>query len=202
MQLVVVSNPIAIVDEAKIINKLFESGLEIFHLRKPDHPLTAIRKLLDEIDPQYYQGISLHQFHEIASEYRIDRLHFPEKVRRETGDGKIKFLSESGYRLSTSIHRLADLDSLVGFGYAFFSPVFNSLSKLGYLGVVAADFKHTKTQKIDLIALGGVAVENITKCIGMNFDGVAVLGAIWNDPLNAIVSFNNMKQVIYNETYK
>jgi len=202
MRLVVVSNPVAVVDEAEIINELFESGLEIFHLRKPDCSLAEIRKLLEGIEPQYYRGIALHQYHEVASDYGFERLHFPEIVRKETADGKIKLLSESGYRLSTSIHRLADLDSLAGFSYTFFSPVFNSLSKSGYLGVVESDFKHTKRHKLDLIALGGVTVENVKKCIAMNFDGVAVLGTIWNDPLNAIGSFNNMKQVIYNETNK
>ena len=202
MRLVVVSNPVAVVDEAEIINELFESGLEIFHLRKPDYSLAAIRKLLEDIEPQYYRGIALHQYHEVASDYGLERLHFPEKVRRETAAYTLDSLVGCGFKLSTAIHCLTELDSLVGFEYAFLSPVFNSLSKPGYLGVVASDFSYMKKHKLDLIALGGIAVENVKKCIAMNFDGVAVLGTIWNDPLNAIDSFNNMKQVIYNETNK
>lgn len=200
MRIVVVSSPVAIADEAVIINKLFASGLTHFQLRKPAYSLAELRKLLEEIEDQYYQGISLHQFHEIALEFGIERLHFTEKMRREAAVGDLKVLNYEGYKLSTSIHSLADFDDLIGFESAFFSPVFNSLSKPGYHGVVAKDFRHTKTHKKHLIALGGVTAENIKNCIAMNFDGVAVLGAIWNDPLNAVKGFRNIKEVINNES--
>lgn len=200
MRLVVVSSPVAVVDEAKIINGLFASGLTHFQLRKPGYSLTEIRKLLVAIEAQYYKGIALHQFHEVAKEFGIERLHFTEKMRLEAAVSKLKFLNDEGYILSTSIHSLTNFNDLIGFESAFFSPVFNSLSKPGYNGVVAPDFKHTKRHKVKLLALGGIAAENIKHCIAMNFDGVAVLGAIWNDPLNAVKSFRNIMEVINNES--
>ena len=53
--LLVISNPTAVTDEATIINGLFGEGLEIFHLRKPGMAISEIDKLMEKIQPAYYQ---------------------------------------------------------------------------------------------------------------------------------------------------
>ncbi|MEJ7559766.1 MAG: thiamine phosphate synthase [Pedobacter sp.] len=202
MELIVISSPVPVVDEAKIINSLFESGLKFFHLRKPGCSHQDIRALLKEIDPKYCPSIALHQCHEIAADYGIDRLHLPENKRREWGSPGFTGYSEQAYLLSTSAHCLEDLYDLNGFDYVFFSPVFNSISKPDYGAVISPDFELDTKIKTKVMALGGISADNINQIGSMGFDGAAVLGALWNDPSNALKMFNDLKQEISNEKHR
>jgi thiamine-phosphate pyrophosphorylase len=97
--------------------------------------------------------------------------------------------------LSTSVHDLQTLQSLsIHFSYAFFSPVFDSISKQQYRGVAGDDFYLKDEQKtVPVIALGGIDVSNIEKVDKMNFDGAAVLGMLWNEPSKAVDSYKELR---------
>jgi thiamine-phosphate pyrophosphorylase len=77
----------------------------------------------------------------------------------------------------------------------FLSPVFDSISKLGYKskfskqelkeGIAAwKNFHHSQK----LFALGGVEADNIAELAELGFDGAAVLGNVWHssDPVEAL----------------
>ena len=195
MKLVVISNPEMVVDESIIINNLFQLGLKYFHIRKPNHNATQISKLIEEIHPQYYSYISLHQHHQLAKEYGIKRLHYTEQARAESDIQKLQTQIDAGYILSTSIHNLTLLPTFKLFDYVFYGPVFNSISKPGYKSNVPADFKLNKDYpKPDVFALGGVDALGLKKLKVMNFDGAVVLGTIWNEPDKAITNFKHLKE--------
>ncbi|RZK82311.1 MAG: thiamine phosphate synthase [Pedobacter sp.] len=197
MKLIVISNPVDLPKEAVTINALFDAGLTHFHLRKPEAGTAALRSLLDEIDPLYNNRIALHQHHEIANQYNISRLHYTEAVRQLSSIDSRRSLREKGYKLSTSVHSLSMIANLADFNYVFYGPVFESISKMGYAGVVSPDFKLKKTrQQPEVIALGGVQVNRINNLNHMGFDGVAVLGALWNIPEEAVTTFNHIKTSI------
>lgn len=100
--------------------------------------------------------------------------------------------------LSTSVHDLQTLQQLPSqFSYAFFSPVFDSISKQQYKGVVGEDFCLTDEQKpLQVIALGGIDADNVSKLVAMNFDGAALLGSIWNEPEKAVENFKKTNHAI------
>ncbi len=186
----------AIADEATIINNLFDEGLEILHLRKPDVAIDEIRLLVQKIKMQYYHRISLHQHHELAFDFGIKRLHFTETNRRKMSDEMLMKLKEESYILSTSIHDVKEYNSLsTAIDYTFFGPVFNSISKLGYSAVIADDFifpvqaNHSK-----VIAIGGINATNILKAKEMQFHGAAVLGSIWQKPVESILQFKALQK--------
>ncbi len=197
MKLLVISNPEAIPDEATIINQLFASGLEILHLRKPGTNVAGQKKLLNQIQPEYYSGVALHQHHELAEQFGIKRLHFPEQYREQTTANYFRKLKEEGFTLTTSIHSwetLKGIDPI--WEYVFFSPVFTSISKPGYLSAVPGDFYLPEGYKyLPVIALGGINSQNIHQIKKMNFDGAAVLGAIWQQPQKAVEEFNRIKEI-------
>ncbi len=195
MKLVVISNPEIVLDESIIINNLFKLGLKYFHIRKPNHNATQISKLIQEIHPQYYDYISLHQHHQLAKEFGIQRLHYTEQARVESNIQKWQAQIDAGYSLSTSIHSLTLLSTFTLFDYVFYGPVFNSRSKPDYKSSVPADFKLDKDYpKPEVLALGGVDASGLKKLKAMNFDGAAVLGAIWNEPDKAIANFKQLKE--------
>ena len=195
MELMVISNPVEVADESIIINNLFQAGLKYFHIRKPESDIQTIRKLLNGIAPCFYERIALHQFHEMAVDFGINRLHYKEPERIRSNPQQWQLYVEKGFILSTSIHDIVGLTPLKHFDYVFFGPVFNSISKPGYQSKLMAGFKLDRHNiKPKVIALGGVEVSNLIKVKAMNFDGAAVLGALWNEPDKAIETFTQLKE--------
>lgn len=192
--LVIISNPTPVAGEVAIINSFFEEGLEIMHLRKPCVAVDELRALVEKIKPQYHSQVALHQHHELVTEFGIKRLHFPEEKRKNSKEDELQQLNKNGVRLSTSIHSLATVEKLVAcFSYAFFGPVFNSISKKGYIASVTDDIDLSFARQIKLIAIGGIDNHNIEKALSMGFDGVAVLGAVWQKA-EPIKKFKQLQQ--------
>ncbi|MGF7039241.1 thiamine phosphate synthase [Mucilaginibacter lappiensis] len=195
MQLIVISHPDAIANEARLINQLFENGLTRFHLRKPGYDAGQTAGLLREIDEQYHHYIALHQHHIMTQDFGIKRLHYTEQHRVNTDPEKLDLIHQQGYILSTSVHDLATLYTLKCFDNAFLGPVFNSISKPGYQAKWSDSFSLDKQGiQLNVIALGGIDLSNLSKIKVMNFDGAAVLGTVWNNPDLAISNFKNLKQ--------
>ncbi|MCH7396535.1 thiamine phosphate synthase [Belliella sp. DSM 107340] len=181
MELIVISSPTPVSSEAENINRLFEAGLGVFHLRKPNSDLESMHQLISHIDPKYHDQIAIHQHHDLAAEFGLKRLHFTETERNKTQISELLKIKDRGMKISTSIHDISALNELSHFDYTFFSPVFDSISKEGYKSSVSADFVVEKPKNSPkVIALGGIHLGNIDLVKSMNFDGAAVLGSIWN----------------------
>ena len=60
--------------------------------------------------------------------------------------------------------------------------------------MVTPDFKLPVKSKIKIIALGGVSASGIPDVKNYDFDGIAVLGTIWNEPEKAISNFKKLKE--------
>jgi thiamine-phosphate pyrophosphorylase len=186
MELIVIAKPTVFNEETDLVNQLFEAGLQVFHLRKENAGEAAYRKIIEGILPEYHPQVALHHFHSLAKDYQINRIHHTESFRKSRGgEGLLKNMV-----FSTSIHQLSDLDQISSYAYSFFGPVFNSLSKPGYLGMVPQGFRLNKQTGIPkIIALGGIGLNHIEQVKEMNFDGIAMLGSIWNDPSQALNTF-------------
>lgn len=193
---VVITNPTAVADEATIINNLFDGGLEILHIRKPGVAIDEIKLLILKIKPQYHYRISLHQYHELASDYGIKHLHYTATNRKEMSAEILIKLKAENYILSTSIHQVQEYNSLPTlFDYTFFGPVFNSISKPGYSAVITDDFVFpVQTNHSKVIAIGGINATNILKVKEMKFHGAAALGAIWQTQSEGILQFKALQK--------
>lgn len=192
MDLIVISNPLAVHNEADIINALFNKGLKLFHLRKPGFSDEETLELLNKIDPKYYSRIALHQNFGLTDKFPIKRLHFPEPLRLQTSEKDLFLWNEKGFTLSTSIHSIKTIASLSqAFSYAFMGPVFESITKEGYKpqGAEMINLKSNTHRNIKIYAIGGVTPDKFEKLKGANFDGAALLGYIWTDPEKSICNF-------------
>jgi len=186
MELIVIAKPTVFKEESNLINQLFEAGLQVFHLRKENVDKAAYQKIIEGISSEYHPRIALHHFHSLANDYNIQRIHHRENFRKERDNVELP----ENKIFSTSIHHLADMEQIKQYQYSFFGPVFNSLSKPGYQGVIPPDFRLEKQQATPkIIAIGGISLAEIDQVKTMNFDGVALLGSIWNDPSQALTTF-------------
>ncbi len=166
MKLIVISNPTALPNEINLANKLFENGLEIFHIHKPSHSKEETETFIQQIPQKYHSRIASHS--------RFPKFH----SLKELEDCKEKY------------------------EYAFLSPIFDSISKVGYKSKFSHrlhKFSQIKSELIsaisgkNIIALGGIDEDKIETCRKLGFAGVAVLGAIWQSK-NPLEKFKRIKE--------
>lgn len=196
--MIVITNPTLIINEISTIHSLFENGLELLHIRKPDFSEAEMKAFLLEIKSDWRKQLVLHSQHHLAEEFEINRIHFREKTRNETTEEILKNWKKKGFILSTSVHQMMDFEELPNeFDYAFFGPVFESISKQDYISNL--DFKkelgQRKNNTIKLTALGGITSERIKPALKYGFDDVALLGFIWNSS-NPIENFKLCQKAI------
>jgi thiamine-phosphate pyrophosphorylase len=181
--MIVITNPIPVLNEIDTIHSLFENGLDLLHIRKPDFSEEEIKFFLSKINLNYRQRLVLHSHHQLALEFEINRIHFTEKTRTETSEENLKDWKDKEFSISASIHQMIDFNELSNiFDYAFFGPVFESISKQNYISNldIKKELEQRKNYKTALVALGGITPDNIKTALKYGFDNVALLGNIWN----------------------
>ncbi len=194
MKIIVISSSDFVKDEAAVTNALFDAGLELFHLRKPEYSEEQCALFVEEINAHHRPKIVSHQHHHLAEQFGMNRIHFPEKERQTVKEEELISLKARGFILSTSVHELSAIDLLSEtFSYAFLGPVFESISKPDYKPKAAVTLKKEE-RKTKIIAIGGITPANMSKVEINNFDGAALLGAIWREPKNAITVFKACSQ--------
>ena len=175
MKLIVITSPSPVLQEADKINALFDAGLEILHVRKPDFSVNEYVKLLEEIKKDYHHRIKIHEFFELTDKYNLSGVHLNARNLHYAGNKKVN--------ISKSCHNMEELNSINEYDYVFLSPIFDSVSKKGYLSNFNDEALSTASScgKINqkVIALGGINQATLPKLKKYTFGGVAVLGSIW-----------------------
>lgn len=194
MKLIVISSPITIENEHAMVNAMFKSGMEYFHLRKPNFSKEELETYLLQILPEYLNRIVIHSHHELAAEMGLKGIHYTVNTPYKKEQKISKKLQQSA-----SIHTLEEIDSLSSaFSYAFLSPIFDSISKREHETKFNREELYNaienRSNDTELIALGGINEDNIYDALELGFTGVAVLGAIWEDE-NPVKKFCELHDV-------
>ncbi len=190
--IVLISPETTVPQELRILDQMFEEELLCFHLRKPLFSIDEQRKYLDGINNKFLSRIVIHSHHSLRKEYGLRGIHFTEKDRiSKEHDFQSIQTSEKGISFSSSFHHPTDIErSNLNLDYHFLSPVFTSISKKNYPG------KEYNVNHIDrsIIALGGITIENALRTKGLGYNGIAVLGTVWQNetPLEVFTSLVNL----------
>ena len=176
MKLILITSPTYFVEEDKIITSLFEEGLDILHLRKPDTAPMYAERLLTLIPEQYHKRIVVHGHFYLKEEFRLKGIHL--NLRNPNAPDHYK-----GH-ISCSCHSLEEVkERKRNYDYVFMSPVLDSISKQDYNAQYSPEeIKKAHKQGIidkKVYALGGIDVHNIKEVKKYGFGGAAVMGAIW-----------------------
>lgn len=83
MKLIVVTAPTFFVEEDKIITALFEEGLDILHLRKPETPAMYSERLLTLIPEKYHKRIITHEHFYLQEEFSLMGIHLNTRNPKE-----------------------------------------------------------------------------------------------------------------------
>ena len=176
MKLIVITTPTFFEGEAEALNLLLEASVDRIHIRKPDSERHTFEVLIQAIRPEYLDRITIHDHHAIAVEKGLGGIHLN---RRNP-------VAPAGFNglVSRSCHSLEELAlHKQTSDYLFLSPIFDSLSKVGYESQFSLDTldKASRQGIIDekVIALGGLSRQTIPAIRTIPFGGYALLGAIW-----------------------
>jgi thiamine-phosphate pyrophosphorylase len=184
-----------VVLETIIATKLFENGLETFHLRKPRFSTREMTEYLDKIPVQFHTRIVIHSHHALAMQYKLKgihltRTHLRRKVRLWINLKMIRF-KQPNITISTSFRKLASLyEEENNYDYVFLSPIFDSISGKFQAGFNEHSLKaaiHKTSFKI--IARGGVDASKLESIQEIGFSGLILNSALWTspDPVQAFV---------------
>ena len=176
-KLIVISPEDSVPNEISLVQKMMGIDPNMrFHFRKLDWTQSQCQAYLNEINNEFHSRISLHQHHELVSEFEELTIHLKES-HRDRNHGK-----------STSFHSKIDMLNLHSdFEYFFCSPVFPSISKTGYTTDENWDINGCSLElKGKAVALGGMTADNMLEAEKMGFENFAFLGSIWQseNPIN------------------
>lgn len=174
---IAITRPDAIPNEAlSIVEKLLSGEYDILHLRKPDWSIEQVEKLLRALPTDLHPRIMLHSHFSLVEKYNVRGVHLNSRWP----------MPPSGYKgkISRSCHTFEEVrNSKLLYDYVFLSPIFDSISKLGYKAAFAVeDLERAGADGLfqpNVVALGGVTEERIPKLQEWNFAGAAMLGVVW-----------------------
>lgn len=204
--LVLVSSPVNFAGEHEMIESMLESGLTCLHLRKPGLSASELERWLLALDAAGRSRVVLHGEPELASSMDLMGCHISwdavqTAVYRREEHGSVGLWS-------TSLHSFEELRSIPsGVSRCFLSPIFDSISKMGYLSAFTpTDIREglfmarARSESIpQVFALGGIDSETLPLACEYGFDGAAVLGAVWNapDPVGACQELLHVARDLY-----
>ena len=175
MKLILLSTADFFVEEDTIINALFEEGLDLFHLRKPQAEPIYSERLLTLIPEQWHNRIVVHDHFYLVEEFGLRGIHLSKQHNQ----------LPQNYRgtVSRSMHSLDELNNRAGLDYVFLSPVFNSISYPNRQAAYTSQQLHDATRAglIDkkVMAVGGVNSDTLPLLADYGFGGAVILGDLW-----------------------
>jgi thiamine-phosphate pyrophosphorylase len=177
MKLIVVTSPHFFVEEDKIITSLFEEGLDLLHINKPNAELIYLERLLSLIPAEFHKQIIIHDYFELKEEYGLKGIHLNSRNPREPDDykGHVSCTCQSIEEVKVE-KKLCD--------YVFMYPLYKNFQKGESTTIFTpeetriASTKHIIDDKV--IAAGGINADNLLQINDYGFGGAALMADIWD----------------------
>ncbi|SFD32702.1 thiamine-phosphate pyrophosphorylase [Chitinophaga sp. CF118] len=184
-------------DETDIWKQLLNEGADSILVRKPGWQEADYELLLLQADPGCYGRLMIPEHATLCERYGLLGLHFGEAARGNITMEHLNSYRQKEWLLSTSIHNVETLHATSNdWNQLLLSPVFNSISKKGYAAAFDENFRLNKEGfEGNVLALGGINDITANKARDMQFDGIALLGAIWQEPERAVREFCRIRDI-------
>ena len=176
MKLLLLSSPHFFVEEDKILSSLFEEGLDILHLRKPDTEPVYSERLLTLMPREHHSRIITNDHFYLKEEFQLMGIHLSARnpLPPQNYNGLIT-------RSCNSLEELAEAkrDSQ----YVILKDVFDSLSdpvrKSKYTPEQLREAGRRGLIDRHVIAQTGISLDTIPQAADMGFGGVIVYNDLW-----------------------
>lgn len=174
---VIITKPAFFDGEAAMIMQFLRQGrADLLHIRKPSATIEQTERLISEISPDCRGRLVLHDHHSLAMKYGLYGVHLNSRNPLPPKEWKGS--------VSKSCHSLEEVKEWKErCDYVSLSPIFDSISKNGYLSAFTPDdiAMAARSGTIDnkVFALGGVTFNRLQEVQSMGFGGAMILGDAW-----------------------
>lgn len=165
--------------EQKFLLRLFESGLEYYHLRRPHWTAARCSSWIESVPAKWRSRIVLHQHPQLVRKYNLAGFH---GAAGAAGGFSGKFFAQcEDYQ---EMLKLGKNCRRVALGPVFPPEKYDVTVPRRTLSEYAAIAAYWKKQggKAEVFAFGGIREENLRDCRAAGFSGVVVVGAVWDAP--------------------
>ena len=177
MKLAIMTRPTFFVEEDKILEALFDEGLDDLHVFKPDSSPLYVERLLSLLPESTYRRITVHHHFYLKEEFGLAGIHL----------GSPTLPKPEGYRgnVSRSCNDLSLLkEAKKKSRYVFLHNIFDSLScSTEKSNFSMADLQEASRRGLidkHVYALGGMSLEHARQMRDLGFGGIVVCGDLWN----------------------
>lgn len=184
----------------KVHHLLMDDKIDFFHLRKPDFDYLQLKEFINNIDENLHSKVMIHSHFGLINDFDLAGINLNKKALNQLAyveevdkcfiqplvlnEKQIEINRQIPSVVSYSAHSIDEINDLpFKTDYVFLSPIFDSISKIGYQSKF--DLKELKEEmkavNTKIIALGGVTLLNIEHLQSVGFYGYARLGDFWNN---------------------
>ena len=176
MKLILLTSADFFVEEDKILTTLFEEGLDILHLRKPDSEPVYCERLLTLIPEECQRRIVGPDHFYLQEEFDLMGIHLSRRNPR-LPRGYSGPVTRTCYAIDEVAQNRQECQ------YLFLRNVFDSISEpQNRASFTEAELRDAARRGIigrRVMAEGGVSLENIPRVRDLGFGGVVVRGDLW-----------------------
>ncbi len=176
MKLILLSSPYFFVEEDKILATLFEEGLDMLHLRKPDSEPVYCERLLTLLPEKYHKRIITNDHFYLKEEFGLMGIHLSQRNPQMP-------VGYDGITTSTcyALDELADAKKRNH--YVILKNIYDSTSGSDSMSQYTHQQLRDATRQglIDkrVMAQTGITLENIQEIRDLGFGGAVVCSDIW-----------------------
>lgn len=197
MKLIVISNSSSPENEIEVITKLFEAGLETFHIRKHQLSTRKMKAFIAAIPTHFHNRIIIHSHHKLARKFKLKGIHLTKSHKKRKLRTwltlKLIRLRNPDILITTSYSTigqiLADKQDYK-YNYVFLSPIFDNFNSR-FQGAFTEHSLRSALQKSSLriVARGGVDITSIESASRIGFTGLAFYSSLWKSK-DPVAEFN------------
>ncbi len=177
--------------ERKIVLRLFENGLTAFHLRRPHWSATQFKNWLSAFPAELRSRVFVHQYPQLVRKFGLAGFHLAHGTAFPSisACGMLSAQCED----FQSVLRCGEKCARIMLGPVFppekYDVTVPRRTPEEYAAIVA--YWRAHGGKAEVLAFGGVNAGNIRFCREAGFDGVGVVGAVW-DAADPVKAFKNL----------
>ena len=177
MKLILLTAPDFFIEEHSILTALFEEGLELVHLRKPNAEPIFCERLLSLIPDNFRKNIVTHDHFYLKNEYDLKGIHLNSRNPELPKDYK-GTVSVTTPTLEDVVREKKDMD------YLFLPSIYATASRDDFAPPYSALMlkEQIKKKVIDkkVMAMGNIELETIEQLKDLGFQGAVINHAIWD----------------------
>lgn len=176
MKLIIQTLPTYFVEEDKIITALFEEGMDVLHINKPESEPLYMERLLSLLPTKVYGKIVIHQNYYLMKEHDLKGIHI-DNPNVPVPDGFKRHISRSTNKISDLKSFKKECD------YVMLHSLFDSLHDEVKASLTIEEMQEARRAGLidkHVYALGGMSLENVQQAKDMGFGGVVICGDLWN----------------------